>query len=138
MEPAARRSGGVWEGMYRMVMRRTPVYITFVLVGAFLGERVCIFFSILVFYIFFYCCLFNCLYVCIFLDWIGSGDVIVLRVGIEEVGLFLICATTTFFLPVPCLSHIFVGLISFLYIICCFRVLISGCRSRRSCSLGSC
>ncbi|EYU26708.1 hypothetical protein ABFS82_04G208600 [Erythranthe guttata] len=39
MEPAVRRSGGVWEGMYRVIMRRTPVYVTFVVVGAFLGER---------------------------------------------------------------------------------------------------
>ncbi|KAI3450712.1 hypothetical protein Pfo_007377 [Paulownia fortunei] len=39
MEPAARRSGGVWEGLYRVIMRRTPVYVTFVIVGAFLGER---------------------------------------------------------------------------------------------------
>ncbi|KAL3616070.1 hypothetical protein CASFOL_040364 [Castilleja foliolosa] len=39
MEPAARRSGGVWEGFYRVIMRRTPVYVTFVIVGAFLGER---------------------------------------------------------------------------------------------------
>ncbi|KAG6382709.1 hypothetical protein SASPL_157581 [Salvia splendens] len=42
MEPAVRRrGGGAWEGMYRLVMRRTPVYVTFVLVGAFVGERVC-------------------------------------------------------------------------------------------------
>ncbi|XP_011088890.1 cytochrome b-c1 complex subunit 9 [Sesamum indicum] len=39
MESAARRGGGVWEGMYRLIMRRTPVYVTFVVVGAFLGER---------------------------------------------------------------------------------------------------
>ncbi|KAK6163586.1 hypothetical protein DH2020_000450 [Rehmannia glutinosa] len=39
MEPAARRSGGVWEGLYRVIMRRTPIYVTFVVVGAFLGER---------------------------------------------------------------------------------------------------
>ncbi|KAL1544492.1 cytochrome b-c1 complex subunit 9-like [Salvia divinorum] len=40
MEPAVRRrGGGAWEGMYRLVMRRTPVYVTFVLVGAFVGER---------------------------------------------------------------------------------------------------
>ncbi|XP_073066341.1 cytochrome b-c1 complex subunit 9-like [Primulina eburnea] len=39
MEPAARRRGGVWEGMYRLIMRRTPIYVTFVVVGAFLGER---------------------------------------------------------------------------------------------------
>ncbi|KAL6506466.1 hypothetical protein OROGR_024647 [Orobanche gracilis] len=40
MASAAIRSGGVWEGFYRVVMRRTPVYVTFVVVGAFLGERV--------------------------------------------------------------------------------------------------
>ncbi|CAA2942883.1 cytochrome b-c1 complex subunit 9-like [Olea europaea var. sylvestris] len=41
MEPGARRSGGgVWEGLYRVFMRRTSVYVTFVVVGAFLGERV--------------------------------------------------------------------------------------------------
>ncbi|KAH6755325.1 ubiquinol-cytochrome C reductase UQCRX/QCR9-like family protein [Perilla frutescens var. hirtella] len=40
MEPVVRRSGGgAWEGLYRLVMRRTPVYVTFVVVGAFLGER---------------------------------------------------------------------------------------------------
>ncbi|XP_057808043.1 cytochrome b-c1 complex subunit 9 [Salvia miltiorrhiza] len=40
MEPAVKkRGGGVWEGMYRLVMRRTPVYVTFVIAGAFLGER---------------------------------------------------------------------------------------------------
>ncbi|KAK6119909.1 hypothetical protein DH2020_046356 [Rehmannia glutinosa] len=39
MEPAARRSGGLWEGLYRVIMRRTPIYVTFVVVGAFLGER---------------------------------------------------------------------------------------------------
>ncbi|XP_051113576.1 cytochrome b-c1 complex subunit 9 [Andrographis paniculata] len=41
MESAARRSGGgVWEGLYRVFMRRTPVLVTFVVVGAFVGERV--------------------------------------------------------------------------------------------------
>ncbi|KAK4482700.1 hypothetical protein RD792_009867 [Penstemon davidsonii] len=40
MASAVKRSGGgVLEGMYRMIMRRTPVYVTFVVVGAFLGER---------------------------------------------------------------------------------------------------
>ncbi|KAH6789781.1 ubiquinol-cytochrome C reductase UQCRX/QCR9-like family protein [Perilla frutescens var. frutescens] len=40
MEPVVRRSGGgAWEGLYRLVMRRTPVYVTFVVVGAFIGER---------------------------------------------------------------------------------------------------
>ncbi|KAK6163550.1 hypothetical protein DH2020_000414 [Rehmannia glutinosa] len=45
MEPAARRSGGVWEGLYRVIMRRTPIYVTFVVVGAFLGERIVVLFS---------------------------------------------------------------------------------------------
>ncbi|CAA0810690.1 ubiquinol-cytochrome C reductase UQCRX/QCR9-like family protein [Striga hermonthica] len=39
MNSASRRGGGVWEGLYRVIMRRTPVYVTFVVVGAFLGER---------------------------------------------------------------------------------------------------
>ncbi|CAA3003892.1 cytochrome b-c1 complex subunit 9-like [Olea europaea var. sylvestris] len=39
METAARRSGGVWEGLYRVLMRRNSVYVTFVVAGAFLGER---------------------------------------------------------------------------------------------------
>ncbi|KAK4709172.1 hypothetical protein R3W88_030097 [Solanum pinnatisectum] len=40
MESAARRSGGgVLEGFYRLVMRRTPLYVTFVIAGALLGER---------------------------------------------------------------------------------------------------
>lgn len=48
MEAAARRSGGgLWEGMYRVVMRRNSVYVTFVIAGAFVGERVCCFFSVL-------------------------------------------------------------------------------------------
>lgn len=47
MESAARRSGGgVLEGFYRLVMRRTPVYVTFVITGALLAERVSLFFSI--------------------------------------------------------------------------------------------
>ncbi|VFQ87777.1 unnamed protein product [Cuscuta campestris] len=38
---AVRRSGGgLFEGLYRVVMRRTSVYVTFVIAGAFLGERV--------------------------------------------------------------------------------------------------
>ncbi|CAI9105636.1 OLC1v1004605C1 [Oldenlandia corymbosa var. corymbosa] len=36
---AARRSGGLLEGVYRLVMRRTPIYATFVVVGAFAAER---------------------------------------------------------------------------------------------------
>ncbi|KAJ8568469.1 hypothetical protein K7X08_028002 [Anisodus acutangulus] len=39
METAARRSGGVLEGFYRLIMRRNSVYVTFVIAGAFLGER---------------------------------------------------------------------------------------------------
>ena len=31
---------GLWEGMYRLVMRRNGVYVTFVVLGAFAGERV--------------------------------------------------------------------------------------------------
>uniref|UniRef100_A0A7N0T6G4 Complex III subunit 9 n=1 Tax=Kalanchoe fedtschenkoi TaxID=63787 RepID=A0A7N0T6G4_KALFE len=30
---------GLLEGLYRVVMRRTPVYVTFVVAGAFFGER---------------------------------------------------------------------------------------------------
>ncbi|KAJ0976727.1 hypothetical protein J5N97_012201 [Dioscorea zingiberensis] len=36
---AARTGRGLWEGLYRMVMRRNSVYVTFVVAGAFLGER---------------------------------------------------------------------------------------------------
>ncbi|VFR02745.1 unnamed protein product [Cuscuta campestris] len=37
---AVRRSGGgLFEGLYRVVMRRTSVYVTFVIAGAFFGER---------------------------------------------------------------------------------------------------
>ncbi|XP_019249426.1 PREDICTED: cytochrome b-c1 complex subunit 9 [Nicotiana attenuata] len=40
METAARRSrGGLFEGLYRVLMRRNSVYVTFVIAGAFLGER---------------------------------------------------------------------------------------------------
>ncbi|XP_004302990.1 PREDICTED: cytochrome b-c1 complex subunit 9-like isoform 1 [Fragaria vesca subsp. vesca] len=41
MESAtARRSGGgLFEGLYRVIMRRNSVYVTFVIAGAFLGER---------------------------------------------------------------------------------------------------
>ncbi|KAJ7971554.1 Cytochrome b-c1 complex subunit 9 [Quillaja saponaria] len=40
METTARRSGGgLLEGFYRVVMRRNSVYVTFVIAGAFLGER---------------------------------------------------------------------------------------------------
>ncbi|KAL9227686.1 hypothetical protein vseg_003345 [Gypsophila vaccaria] len=39
MEAAAGRGRGVWESLYRVVMRRNSVYVTFVIAGAFLGER---------------------------------------------------------------------------------------------------
>ncbi|RZR97343.1 hypothetical protein BHM03_00026495 [Ensete ventricosum] len=35
------RGGGVWEGLYRVLMRRNSVYVTFIVAGAFVGERVC-------------------------------------------------------------------------------------------------
>ncbi|XP_009367014.1 cytochrome b-c1 complex subunit 9, mitochondrial-like [Pyrus x bretschneideri] len=36
---AGKTSGGLFEGLYRVIMRRNSVYVTFVIVGAFLGER---------------------------------------------------------------------------------------------------
>ncbi|EOY08240.1 PREDICTED: cytochrome b-c1 complex subunit 9 [Theobroma cacao] len=41
MDYAARRrnQGGLFEGLYRVIMRRNSVYVTFVIAGAFLGER---------------------------------------------------------------------------------------------------
>ncbi|XP_004300434.1 PREDICTED: cytochrome b-c1 complex subunit 9-like [Fragaria vesca subsp. vesca] len=40
MASAPRRSGGgLFEGLYRVIMRRNSVYVTFVIAGAFLGER---------------------------------------------------------------------------------------------------
>ena len=39
MAPAAKRGGGVFEGLYKVLMRRNSVYVTFVIAGAFLGER---------------------------------------------------------------------------------------------------
>ncbi|GAB2272180.1 Cytochrome b-c1 complex subunit 9, mitochondrial [Dionaea muscipula] len=40
MDSAARRTGGgLWEGLYRIIMRRNSVYVTFVVLGAFAGER---------------------------------------------------------------------------------------------------
>ncbi|KAA8544243.1 hypothetical protein F0562_022255 [Nyssa sinensis] len=39
MDSTARRSGGLLEGLYRVVMRRTSIYATFVIAGAFFGER---------------------------------------------------------------------------------------------------
>ena len=35
-----RRGGGIFESLYKVVMRRNSVYVTFVIAGAFLGERV--------------------------------------------------------------------------------------------------
>ncbi|KAK8964531.1 hypothetical protein KSP40_PGU019643 [Platanthera guangdongensis] len=41
MTSTARSSGrGLWEGLYRVLMRRNSVYVTFVVAGAFAGERV--------------------------------------------------------------------------------------------------
>ncbi|KAL9256895.1 Cytochrome b-c1 complex subunit 9, mitochondrial-like protein [Drosera capensis] len=45
MDAAARRvggggGGGLFEGIYRVIMRRNSVYVTFVILGAFAGERV--------------------------------------------------------------------------------------------------
>ncbi|XP_028784814.1 cytochrome b-c1 complex subunit 9 [Neltuma alba] len=40
MDSAARRSrGGLLEGLYKVIMRRNSVYVTFIIAGAFLGER---------------------------------------------------------------------------------------------------
>ncbi|KAA3465070.1 cytochrome b-c1 complex subunit 9-like [Gossypium australe] len=40
MDYASRRSqGGLFEGLYRVIMRRNSVYVTFIIAGAFLGER---------------------------------------------------------------------------------------------------
>ncbi|XP_038972515.1 cytochrome b-c1 complex subunit 9 [Phoenix dactylifera] len=30
---------GLWDGLYRVLMRRNSVYVTFVVAGAFAGER---------------------------------------------------------------------------------------------------
>ncbi|KAF8403289.1 hypothetical protein HHK36_011391 [Tetracentron sinense] len=41
MDSTARRSGGgILEGLYRVIMRRNSVYVTFIVAGAFVGERV--------------------------------------------------------------------------------------------------
>ncbi|KAJ4851184.1 hypothetical protein Tsubulata_000494 [Turnera subulata] len=41
MEHAARRrQAGPLEGLYRLIMRRNSIYVTFVIAGAFAGERV--------------------------------------------------------------------------------------------------
>nr|KYP71122.1 Cytochrome b-c1 complex subunit 9 [Cajanus cajan] len=34
-----RRGGGIFESLYKVVMRRNSVYVTFIIAGAFLGER---------------------------------------------------------------------------------------------------
>ncbi|CAH1452424.1 unnamed protein product [Lactuca virosa] len=39
MSSAARRTGGLFEGLYKVLMRRNSVYVTFVIAGAFVGER---------------------------------------------------------------------------------------------------
>ncbi|GMJ12047.1 hypothetical protein like AT3G52730 [Hibiscus trionum] len=41
MDYASKRrgQGGLFEGLYRVIMRRNSVYVTFVIAGAFLGER---------------------------------------------------------------------------------------------------
>lgn len=46
MDSAARRStagGGIFEGLYKVLMRRNSIYVTFVVVGAYFGERVSLF-----------------------------------------------------------------------------------------------
>ncbi|KAF8395392.1 hypothetical protein HHK36_019338 [Tetracentron sinense] len=41
MDSTARRSGGgLLEGLYRVIMRRNSVYVTFIVAGAFVGERI--------------------------------------------------------------------------------------------------
>jgi ubiquinol-cytochrome c reductase subunit 9 len=41
MEYAARRNQkGAFEGFYKLIMRRNSVYVTFIIAGAFFGERV--------------------------------------------------------------------------------------------------
>ncbi|KAI3716577.1 hypothetical protein L1987_67545 [Smallanthus sonchifolius] len=39
MSTAARSTGGLFEGLYKVLMRRNSVYVTFVIAGAFVGER---------------------------------------------------------------------------------------------------
>ncbi|KMZ72383.1 Ubiquinol-cytochrome c reductase complex protein [Zostera marina] len=36
---AARGGKGLWEGLYKVIMRRNSVYVTFIVLGAFAGER---------------------------------------------------------------------------------------------------
>ncbi|XP_014621053.1 cytochrome b-c1 complex subunit 9-like isoform X1 [Glycine soja] len=38
--PRRSRGGGVFESLYKVLMRRNSVYVTFIIAGAFLGERV--------------------------------------------------------------------------------------------------
>ncbi|GAV89721.1 UCR_UQCRX_QCR9 domain-containing protein [Cephalotus follicularis] len=41
MDYSARKGqGGLLEGLYRVIMRRNSIYVTFVIAGAFVGERV--------------------------------------------------------------------------------------------------
>nr|ABK24575.1 unknown [Picea sitchensis] len=35
----AKRTGGLLEGAYRLLMKRNSVYVTFIVAGAFFGER---------------------------------------------------------------------------------------------------
>ncbi|KAJ6906575.1 hypothetical protein NC652_024100 [Populus alba x Populus x berolinensis] len=40
MDSTPRRSGGgAFEGIYKLIMRRNSIYVTFVIAGAFAGER---------------------------------------------------------------------------------------------------
>ncbi|KAM2636613.1 hypothetical protein EV1_021223 [Malus domestica] len=40
MDSAARMSGGgLFEGLYRVILRRDSIYVTFVITGTFLDER---------------------------------------------------------------------------------------------------
>ncbi|KAH7554072.1 hypothetical protein JRO89_XS12G0105800 [Xanthoceras sorbifolium] len=40
MDYTTRRSqGGLFEGLYRVLMRRNSIYVTFIIAGAFAGER---------------------------------------------------------------------------------------------------
>jgi len=39
MDSMGKRTGGLLEGAYRLLMRRNSVYVTFIVAGAFFGER---------------------------------------------------------------------------------------------------
>ncbi|KAJ0087901.1 hypothetical protein Patl1_32501 [Pistacia atlantica] len=40
MDYTSKRSqGGLFEGLYRVIMRRNSIYVTFIIAGAFAGER---------------------------------------------------------------------------------------------------